>query len=105
MGLGAAGRARAIQFVAASGGEGSSTVAREFALYAARTEGFRVWLVDLDLMGQSQAQIIAADPERFGSLGRSAAATPDGSMFFSAAAAAENGVSTAAGHGRTRATS
>ena len=83
LGLGAAGRARAIQFVAASGGEGSSTVAREFALYAARTEGFRVWLVDLDLMGQSQAQIIAADPERFGSLGPSAAATPDGSMFFS----------------------
>jgi hypothetical protein len=83
LGLGAAGRARAVEFIAAASGEGTSTVAREFALYAARAEGRRVWLVDLDLMGQSQAETIAADPGKFGDLGPAAAATPDGSMFFS----------------------
>ncbi|HRD28578.1 MAG TPA: sugar kinase, partial [Caulobacter sp.] len=43
------GRARAVQFVAARRGEGTSTVAREFAAYAASRAGRTVWLVDLDL--------------------------------------------------------
>jgi hypothetical protein len=82
LGLAAGGRGRIVEFAAAASGEGVSTVAREFALYAARVQGRRVWLVDLDLMGQCQADSIAADPARFGHLGPAAAATPDGSMFF-----------------------
>ena len=54
------GRGRVVEFIAAREGEGVSTVAREFAFYAARTMRRRVWLIDLDLMGQSQAQVIAA---------------------------------------------
>jgi Mrp family chromosome partitioning ATPase len=77
------GRARLVQFIAAREGEGVSTVAREFAFYAARTLRRRVWLVDLDLMGQTQAAALAGDPARFGELGPPAVATPDGSMFFS----------------------
>jgi hypothetical protein len=77
------GRGRLVEFIAAREGEGVSTVAREFALYAARTMRRRVWLVDLDLMGQTQAAAIARDAKRFGALGQPAAATPDGTMFFS----------------------
>jgi hypothetical protein len=77
------GRGRLVEFIAAREGEGVSTVAREFAFYAARTLRRRVWLVDLDLMGQSQAAAIAREPQRFGAFGQPAAATPDGSMFFS----------------------
>jgi len=77
------GRGRVIEFMAAREGEGVSTVAREFAFYAARSLRRKVWLVDLDLMGQTQAAAIARDPGRFGDLGPPAAATPDGSMFFS----------------------
>ena len=36
-------------------GEGVSTVAREFAFRLARHDQRRVWLIDLDLMGQAQA--------------------------------------------------
>lgn len=79
----APGRARAIEFVAARQGEGTSTVAREFARYAARAIGCRTWLIDLDLMAQSQADSFAAEPERLGQLGPATSATPDGSMFFS----------------------
>ena len=81
-GLSAAGRARIIEFIGASGGEGTSTVAREFALHAAQVEGRRVWLVDLDLMGQTQTEALSADPVRHGDVGPGAVATPDGSMFF-----------------------
>lgn len=77
------GRARAIEFIAARDGQGVSTVAREFAVFAANMVGRRVWLVDLDLMGQSQADSIGRAPARFGELGAAATATPDGSMFFS----------------------
>jgi Mrp family chromosome partitioning ATPase len=77
------GRARVFEFIAARGGEGASTVAREFALHAARAFGRRVWLVDLDLMAQSQVASLAAAPARFGALGPAASASPDGSMFFS----------------------
>ncbi len=77
-----AGRPLAVEFIAARDGEGVSTVAREFAFYLARQEGRRVWLIDLDLMAQSQAQAVADDPVRFGELGQPAQASPDGSMFF-----------------------
>jgi len=77
-----AGRARVFEFIAARSGEGASTVAREFAFYAAGAFGVRVWLVDLDLMAQSQAVSLAADPVRFGTLGPPAAATPSGPVFF-----------------------
>jgi Mrp family chromosome partitioning ATPase len=77
------GRARAVEFIAARDGEGVSTVAREFAIFAANVVGRRVWLVDLDLMGQSQAETIGHAPARFGDLGPAASATPDGSIFFS----------------------
>jgi hypothetical protein len=77
-----AGRPLAIEFIAARDGEGVSTVARELAFTLARRERRRVWLIDLDLMGQSQAQVIADDPVRFGELGPAAQASPDGSMFF-----------------------
>lgn len=77
-----AGRARAIQFVGATAGEGTSTVAREFAYHAATKAARRVWLVDLDLLGSPQVVDIAAQAQRFGPLGPPAAASPDGSSFF-----------------------
>lgn len=76
------GRARVIQFVAATDGEGTSTVAREFARYAAGRSTRAVWLVDLDLMGRGQVAEIAAESRRYGALGKPASATPDGSVFF-----------------------
>jgi hypothetical protein len=75
-------RGRLVEFIAARGGEGVSTVAREFALHVARAQKRRVWLIDLDLMGQSQAETFARNPARFGNLGPPASASPDGSMFF-----------------------
>src|SRR5579871_5878753 len=77
------GRGRLVEFIAARDGEGVSTVAREFAFHAARTLGRRVWLIDLDLMGQTQAAAVARAQGRYGELGPPASATPDGSMFFS----------------------
>jgi hypothetical protein len=82
LGAPVAGRGRAIQFVGATAGEGASTVAREFAWYAATKAGRRVWLIDLDLMGSTQASDLAAAPQRFGALGPAVAASPDGSSFF-----------------------
>jgi hypothetical protein len=81
-GAAARSRGRLVEFIAARGGEGSSTVAREFALHVAGVEGKRVWLIDLDLMGQTHAETFAAAPERFGVLGPPSSASPDGSMFF-----------------------
>lgn len=82
--LGAAqpGQARVIQFVAARTGEGTSTVAREFARYASRRAQRAVWLVDLDLLDAPQHKAISDDPGRYGALGRQSAASPDGSAFF-----------------------
>jgi Mrp family chromosome partitioning ATPase len=77
-----AGQARVIQFVAARTGEGTSTVAREFARYASRRVRTSVWLVDLDLMDSPQHKAIAEDEGRYGALGRQSAASPDGSAFF-----------------------
>jgi hypothetical protein len=76
------GQPLAIEFIAARDGEGVSTVAREFAFHLARWERRRVWLIDLDLMGQSQAQAVADEASRLGELGPAAQASPDGSMFF-----------------------
>ena len=75
-------RGRVIQFAAAGTGEGVSTVAREFARLAAVRARKPVWLVDGDLLQQGQLEAAAAEPERFGRLGRAAAASPDGSCFF-----------------------
>jgi len=75
-------RGRLIEFIAARGGEGASTVAREFAFHVARSHKRRVWLIDLDLMGQTHAETFARDAARFGDLGPPASASPDGSMFF-----------------------
>ena len=82
LGAPAPGRARLVQFVAARGGEGTSSVAREFARFAARRAGRSVWLIDLDLMASPQFNAIAADPERYGDIGGAVAASPDESMFF-----------------------
>lgn len=41
-----------------------------------------VWLVDGDLTQQSQMQEIEAQPDRFGRLGPSVQASPDGSAFY-----------------------
>ena len=76
------GRARVVQFAAARSGEGTSTVAREFARLAVGRATKPVWLVDLDLMGPGQAAAIAAERAQYGPLGKAAAATPDGSVFF-----------------------
>jgi Mrp family chromosome partitioning ATPase len=83
LGASPGGRARLVQFISAREGEGASTVAREFAFYASRVLSRRVWLVDLDLMGQTQATALIREPKRFGEVGPPATATPDGSMFFS----------------------
>ena len=75
-------RGRVLQFVAATHGEGTSTVAREFARLAAVRARKPVWLVDADLTAQQQLEAVAAQPERFGRLGKAAYASPDGSCFF-----------------------
>jgi hypothetical protein len=83
LGAPSAGPARAIQFVAATSGEGASTVAREFAHFASRRARRAVWLVDLDLMNAPQYRAVEAEPQRYGMLGRQSAASPDESCFFS----------------------
>lgn len=81
LGAGAAGRITL--FVAATRGEGTSTVAREFARVAAAGASRRaVWLIDADLEQQCQIAAVAREPERFGELGAPGAASPDGSGFL-----------------------
>jgi hypothetical protein len=75
-------RGRVIQIAAATSGEGVSTVAREYARLAAVRARRPVWLIDADLAQQGQAEAVAAEPDRFGALGKAAIATPDGSIFF-----------------------
>ena len=82
LGAPAAGRARVIQVVSARRGEGASTVARELAFFAARRAGRTVWLVDLDLLGATQHDALKREEARYGALGEPAAASPDGSIFF-----------------------
>lgn len=73
---------RVVQFVSAERGEGVSTVAREFARLLSQQAKKGVWLIELDLLRGEQYAALAADPERYGFLGRSVRASPDGSMFF-----------------------
>jgi len=75
-------RGRVIQFACASTGEGTSTVAREFARLAAVRARKPVWLIDADLAQQGQQEAVGAEPERFGRLGPAATASPDGSIFY-----------------------
>ena len=77
-----AGGGRVVQFVSAQRGEGTSTVAREFARHLAQRARKGVWLIELDLMRGDQYQALAADPERYGFLGKAAKASPDESIFF-----------------------
>ena len=76
------GRGRAVEFICAGRGEGASTIAREFARFAAGRAQRPVWLIDVDLLGPGQHAAISADPARYGQLGRPAVASPDGSSFF-----------------------
>jgi len=71
-----------IQFVAATRGEGTSTVAREFARFAAARAQRPVWLVETDLTAGVQYQAINEAAQVYGPLGRQTAASPDGSCFF-----------------------
>lgn len=75
-------RGRVIQIAAANSGEGVSTVAREYARLAAVRARRPVWLIDADLAQQGQLEAVAAEPDRFGAVGKAAMATPDGSIFF-----------------------
>jgi Mrp family chromosome partitioning ATPase len=77
------GQTRIVQFAAARSGEGTSTIAREFAYYAAPRVQRPVWLVDADLLESPQQNTIAARTGRYGGLGRQTDASPDGSAFFS----------------------
>lgn len=83
LGPGSARRGRVIQFVAAASGEGTSTVAREFARLAAVRARKPVWLIDGDLRQPCQLEAASAEPERFGQLGDPVFASPDDSAFFS----------------------
>ena len=76
------GHARVVQFVAARTGEGTSTVAREFARFASHRVQKAAWLVDLDLLNAPQHKAIAEDVGRYGVMGRQSAASPDGSACF-----------------------
>jgi hypothetical protein len=75
-------RGRVIQVAAATSGEGVSTVAREYARLAAVRARRPVWLIDADLAQQGQMEAVASEPDRFGTVGKAAIATPDGSIFF-----------------------
>jgi len=76
------GRGRVLQFVSARTGEGTSTIAREFARLAAVRARRPAWLIDADLYDQSQLQAVGMEPDRFGPVQGHASASPDGSAFF-----------------------
>lgn len=73
---------RVLQFVSARTGEGTSTIAREFARLAAVRARKPAWLIDADLYDQSQLSAVAMEPERYGPVQGQASASPDGSAFF-----------------------
>lgn len=73
---------RVLQFVSARTGEGTSTIAREFARLAAVRGRRPTWLIDADIYDQSQLNAVAMEPERFGPVQGMASASPDGSAFF-----------------------
>ncbi len=74
--------ARRVMFVAAEPGEGTSTLARAYAVEAAITASGPVWLIELDLMRGEQHDRIRAEPDYYGQLGDPVRASPDQSMFF-----------------------
>jgi hypothetical protein len=77
------GGARALQFLAARSGEGTSTVARAFADALSRRPGAKgVWLIELDLLSGAQGEAVATDPDSYGALGAPVRASPDQSVFF-----------------------
>lgn len=76
------GHGRVVQLVSAERGEGTSTVARELARVVSERAKKGVWLVELDLMRGEQYGAIAAQPERYGFLGKAVRSSPDGSTFF-----------------------
>lgn len=78
-------RGRVLQFVSAEAGEGTSTLAREFARLAAVRAQKPVWLVDADLAQQGQLVAVKSEPDRFGRLGNPVVASPDGSSFYAIA--------------------
>jgi Mrp family chromosome partitioning ATPase len=82
LGPGRPDRGRVIQFIAATSGEGTSTVAREFARLAAVRARKPAWLIDADLTNQTQQTQVAQDAGRFGNMGRAAVASPNGTAFF-----------------------
>jgi Mrp family chromosome partitioning ATPase len=77
------GPGRVLQFVAAESGEGTSTVAREFARFVSAEARRGVWLVELDLYRGEQHAAIAAAPHRYGPLGEPTRASPNETSFFS----------------------
>jgi Mrp family chromosome partitioning ATPase len=76
------GRGRVLQFVSARTGEGTSTIAREFARLAAVRARRPAWLIDADVYDQGQLNAVAMEPQRFGPVQGQASASPDGSAFF-----------------------
>ena len=82
LGLSEYGPSRSLQFIAADSGEGTSLLAREFAVYAARRMAQPVWLVSLEPGSNVHMDAVQAQPWRFGPLGEMKQASPDGSMFF-----------------------
>jgi Mrp family chromosome partitioning ATPase len=75
-------RGRVLQFVSARTGEGTSTIAREFARLAAVRGRKPAWLIDADVFDQGQLNAAAMEPDRFGRVQGMASASPDGSAFF-----------------------
>lgn len=75
-------RGRVLQFVSARTGEGTSTIAREFARLAAVRARRPAWLIDADIYDQSQLSAVGMEPERFGPVQGQASASPDGTAFF-----------------------
>lgn len=82
LGLAQTGPSRSVQFIAADSGEGTSLLAREFAVYAARRMVQPVWLVSLEPGCDVHIDAVQAQPWRFGPLGEMKQASPDRSMFF-----------------------
>ena len=75
-------RGRVLQFVSARTGEGTSTIAREFARLAAVRSRRPAWLIDADIHDQSQLSAVAMETDRYGTVQGQASASPDGSAFF-----------------------
>jgi Mrp family chromosome partitioning ATPase len=69
-------------FVAAEPGEGTSTLARAYALEVARAATRPVWLIELDLLLGAQHEQFLAAPDTYGRLGDPVRSSPDQSMFF-----------------------